>query len=41
MNNPSVDGSNYVVIPTSIHDDYEYTFYVKFTADGGAEIWSN
>lgn len=41
MNDPSLSGSDYVVIPTSIDKDHEYTFYVKFTAEGGAEIWTN
>ena len=40
LNDPSALGSDFVVIPTQLANDYEYTFYAKFTADGGAEIWT-
>ena len=36
-----MSGSDYVVIPTVITNDYEYlTWYVKVTADGGATMWT-
>ena len=35
LGNPTVSGSDYVVNPTFPDQDYEYTFFVKATADGG------
>ena len=40
LGDPQVSGSEYVVIPTSIANDYEYLFYTKITADGGAVLWT-
>lgn len=40
LGDPTLSGSDYVVIPTSIDQDYEYTFFVKVTADGGAVFWT-
>ena len=40
LGDPQVSGSEYVVIPTSIANDFEYSFYVKVTADGGAVLWT-
>ena len=41
LGNPTASGSNFVVIPTTISNDYEYlSWYVKYTADGGKTLFT-
>ena len=40
LEDPSVDGSDYVVIPTLINQDKDYLFYIYVSAVGGSNHYT-